>query len=1539
MSSCIPTSPASRCIRNLVALAAVSAFGSPVSGQSCGGCPNADLNVFVCNLAEIPASSNPSCAPGAETQNCRTPVVIVQPLEVVAEGGGLLTARLPVRFETLGNTLITPNGRLNLFWNQGPPVSLSTSLCENNTTDVTRTYLERTHLSCQGAPYDFGVFSVRGLVCAGSSCQRSADAANLPFRVTASDLGCPEPPLFGCNDDASCTTCIALGGGGCGASLSIAGEGAAVTPCQGGPGALLRYRAGGAGTMSLPGSGSWNVSLGRNWSHDYAERLVTDPLGDNSHVWLITRFATFREFRDLNGDNLYEKILPSDERRTLVRLPGTGWQLQELDGAVQEFDTSGRWLRNTDRNGNTKSAFYGASGLDHVNFPDGRKEEFVYAGGLLSAITEVGVDGIRRTWGYTWSGLDLQRITRPDGTKWEFFYGDLDHPGFLTRMDLVGTDGSRRVEAAYRYDARGNVLEMWRGALASTDPLAVERWQLVYDNPVRPTRTEATDALGVTSVYTIGRDVAGSAKPKVLQIQGDCPTCGTGPNSTFEYTDSANPLRATVVTSGRGLRTEMDYDGFGMLLRRREAVNTPKQRETVYTYSPSFRALVTSIAKPSTSGGVAQRTATYLLDPQGNPTTSRTQGIEAGSAFLFDTVTTYNSAGQPLSIDPPGYATADQTTFTYNFANRNGLIADSRTDPLDLGKTRFEIDGWNRRTRVVDPNGVGTTTVLDDLNRVRSVRQEGSGATPDLITTSTYNGFGDLIRMTLPRGNVIEYGYDAVGRLTSVERKPDEATPRERTLYTLDAVGHRTREDRQRWTGTSWETRSTTSFDYSTRCHLDRARFPDGSATEYRYDCDGNLTETWDANHPISAHPTPTMRYDYDPLNRLTSVTQPWEGTGSAVTKYDYDVQDHLVAVTDANQNPTTSTYSDRDLMTSESSIVTAVATYAYNAHGELVEETDARPVTMTRTMDAADRVTRISYPDPMLETTYSYGTTPTSFDVGRLISIDRPEVKVDYAYDRFGRLIQDGAMSYQLDANGNRQTLTYPNAVQVQLAFDFADRPLGAVLINGANPPQPLAGAAAYEPFGPLASLALGNGLTETRTFDQRFFPQSIVVPGRLSWTYVQDKVGNPLAITDALVPANSRTFTYQDPQYFLRGSTGPWGTETFTYDKIGNRLTEGGNPYLYRLNAGGGNTPVLLSRGGLTYAYDSIGNATSINSTPIAYGDDRKMHALGKTRSALYDGRGFLANFSFSKYGPIAVPADTSAVYGSEGRLYARTDRDDFEGTDTTAFVFYFGDRPLATLEKGTIIRLLYLTTDHLGTPALATTGTGGLAWRGVFRSFGGDDTGAQAAGVFLRFPGQWQDDNWLGLGKFELSHNVHRWYEVGVGRYTTPDPVSSVGAKKAFSYADSSPLLHIDPLGLFTVDPSCDCERQLSDNIPLGLAKATQWARSPACSGALDKFPEVKSCVARRFSPIEQGREPNIRCHSTPPPEGSFCGSYTPRLLTAPATIHLFPGGSFCPRFIPQLGIGSTIFHEVLHSCGLLSESEVAEVTLKCTGFSAR
>ena len=123
-------------------------------------------------------------------------------------------------------------------------------------------------------------------------------------------------------------------------------------------------------------------------------------------------------------------------------------------------------------------------------------------------------------------------------------------------------------------------------------------------------------------------------------------------------------------------------------------------------------------------------------------------------------MTTYNAAGQPEEIDPPGYGTDDVTSFTYDPA-RGSLLVDSRTDPL-AGTTTYDYDAFNRRTTVTGPTGLVTVTAYDELDRVTSVTRSNpqTPGQPPLVTMYDYDDFGDLVKVTLPRGNLIVYGYE-----------------------------------------------------------------------------------------------------------------------------------------------------------------------------------------------------------------------------------------------------------------------------------------------------------------------------------------------------------------------------------------------------------------------------------------------------------------------------------------------------------------------------------------------------------------------------------------------------------------------------------------------------------------------------------------------------------------------------------------------------------------------------------------------------------
>ncbi|MCB1058164.1 MAG: RHS repeat protein, partial [Acidobacteria bacterium] len=626
-----------------------------------------------------------------------------------------------------------------------------------------------------------------------------------------------------------------------------------------------------------------------------------------------------------------------------------------------------------------------------------------------------------------------------------------------------------------------------------------------FDDPDLPVVTTVTDPLGEVSTYTFGRD-NGSRKARLEELSGSCPACSVGPNTTLSYDDSNHPLRPTRETDARGIHTDTTYDAHGQVLTRTEASGTALERTTTWTYDTTYPALVTEIEQPSVAGGASMRTTTMTYNGMGALTGRQITGTEAPSgAFVFTTSYVPTSEGQTASIDPPGYGTADQTTFVYD-PTRGGLVLTQRTDPV-IGSTIFNNDAFNRRIEVTDHNGITTTTDFDVADHVTFVTQTGTTPAEDLVTENRYDELGRLAMTILPRGNAIEYTYDPAGRLLSVERKPDDqpTSHGERTVYELDAFGNRTREEQQVWDGAAWQTRMTTEYDWLNRCQMHAVIHetipgtpPVQILTEYDYDCEGNLTSVWDANHPSAGQTEiPGTFYVYDELNRLTEVEQRWGGGGGGLstTTYGYDVQDHLTSVTDAEGSPTTYTYSDRDLLTQEASLVSGTTTHQYNEHGELTQTTDARGVTVARTIDALDRVILADYPDDSLDVTYTYDDPSVAFSTGRLTAITRDGNSVDYAYDRFGRVTQDGALGYQYDQNSNRTEVEYPQGVTAVSTFDYADRPTSLTVQRPGEPDLPIATGATYEPAGPLNHLDLGNGLAETRPYSNRYFPGAISV------------------------------------------------------------------------------------------------------------------------------------------------------------------------------------------------------------------------------------------------------------------------------------------------------------------------------------------------------------------------------------------------------------------------------------------------------------
>ena len=89
---------------------------------------------------------------------------------------------------------------------------------------------------------------------------------------------------------------------------------------------------------------------------------------------------------------------------------------------------------------------------------------------------------------------------------------------------------------------------------------------------------------------------------------------------------------------------------------------------------------------------------------------------------------------------------------------------------------------------------------------------------------------------------------------------------------------------------------------------------------------------------------------------------------------------------------------------------------------------------------------------------------------------------------------------------------------------FDFADREASLEVTTpaGGVTPHPVVTGAAYLPSGPLSSLALGNGASETRAFDGRYVPTAITLSGFLE--QARERVDRHLLEGQAAEPPRPR-------------------------------------------------------------------------------------------------------------------------------------------------------------------------------------------------------------------------------------------------------------------------------------------------------------------------------------------------------------------------------------------------------------------------------
>ena len=1123
-------------------------------------------------------------------------------------------------------------------------------------------------------------------------------------------------------------------------------------------------------TRSYNSRTTYDSPVGYGWAFNYHTRLYTYADGS---VTVRRECGGKRRFAVSGTDYINQ----SGDGGTLLRNADGSFTFTDRNGDSEKYDDRGRLLSMADAKGNSLAFYYELDsrsplwGLlpSNVNqntalivaydYRLSRIEEKDASGTLTNnyvlfhynsftgRLTDI-VDSTGRTINYYHDGIGNLISVAGAGLNSAYKYEDPNNKHVVTSIDEGG--------GAYvnTYDSTGKVTRQVHG----TGVIDIE--YLVPYRQTRVTTTVRDSSANVlaTNVRIVEFDANGVVV-KVTDTNGNITSYMRDSTTTYVLAETRTDIATGLTTT-----TAYTYDAKGNVLTKTEAQGTALEKITTYTYQQIFNGVLTETVQ-SVVNQAEDRVITNTYDEVKGDllTTTETGLLGNGNPYTYTTTYTYDTNGRLATIDGPRTDVNDVTSYVYDSAGR----LQTMTQPLIGTTTYSSFDNLGNPQTVTDPNGNSTTYTYDTNGRVATVKAPGdTNATQYFYVAgscgSSCSGNGKIDHITLPEGNTISYHYDdGMGNLTSISDSLGNSIN-----YTYDSEGNKLTEQIK---DSSGSLQKSLSFSYDALNRLQRITNPDSNYTEYSYYASGSRKSAKDPKGN-------TTNYAYDALNRLTAVSQP----GSVNTGYGYNSNNNLTSVTDANTHTTTYVYDDKGRVYRVISPDTGTTTYAYDPAGNLISKTDAKGVAISYVYDALNRLTKIDFPGDT-DIIYAYDTCLNG--KGRLCSMADASGTTSYEFSPKGQVKKETKIidshtyitQYTYDQNGNMKTMTYPSGKVI--TYNFTNDRAVSVLNGAAN----LASNIAYKPFGGMSGITYGNGLSGAVSYDIQYRITGITAGAVMSLSYpTYDNNGNIQTIQDQLDPTKNKSFTYDALDRLSTGTAaGIWGSLGWTYDGVGNRLTENGNIYTYAPN-----TNKLTSVNGISFGYDNNGNTTTQAARIYTYNQNQRLIQVA-------DGA-MTANYTYNDSGQRVKKNVNGTItifhYSLNGQIIAESNS---AGTITAEYV-YLNGQPLTKMEGA---NTYYYHNDHLATPQKMTDASGTVVWAADYKPFGEAVIAVSTITNNLRFPGQYYDT------ETGLHYNYYRDYNPVIGQYVEKDPIGlAERINNLYIYARNSPVKLIDPNGLW-------------------------------------------------------------------------------------------------------------------------------------------
>lgn len=401
----------------------------------------------------------------------------------------------------------------------------------------------------------------------------------------------------------------------------------------------------------------------------------------------------------------------------------------------------------------------------------------------------------------------------------------------------------------------------------------------------------------------------------------------------------------------------------------------------------------------------------------------------------------------------------------------------------------------------------------------------------------------------------------------------------------------------------------------------------------------------------------------------VTETKDLGDGSESIKTTYVYDDRGNKVSETYADGAKKTYEYDSRDLVVRTQSYEkegnrTLMSSYHYDAQGQLTERIDHRVISGTET---GYRYTEYTYDKRGRITAFaeiSQGVAPTEDNI--------KAHQIRYTYDKDGDL---GRVSYPVTKDGVR-ALSY-----VYDSNGWLSEICGEVYSKGQMTKKILR-SYSYDAYGKVQEIrdhgdVLNSSAKEVKkvysydTFDRvKEMTYTDAATGKVmeSYQYSYDKNSNIVKKTEinnypkeeAKKIHEARAYTYDSMGRLVRTTTADHKkqdetkTTTYTYDNVGNRITEddGSTKISYSYNGLDQLKTATKEKGTAVeevrqYRYDANGNQTDVKNTKT-----------GENQTYVYDAENRLSQVSVIKDGKTSVIQQN--IYNGDGQRIQKMDGD---------------------------------------------------------------------------------------------------------------------------------------------------------------------------------------------------------------------------------------------------------------------------------------